>query len=197
MSLPHAILGFLQTMPLTGYDLKTQAFDESVAYFWPVVQPQIYRELDRMLDQGWVKDDLVIQAGRPNRRVYSITDAGRAELSRWLRDFHPLPAYRDGFLIQLFFAAPLSNAEIIALLEDQRRAHREQLADLERIGQEMTNGYGDEVSPVPWTPRDQTLIGLTLDLGLRLQHTYIEWLTDAIASVKKLPAPRAEHPPSA
>ncbi len=186
MSLSHAILGFLQTMPLTGYDLKTQAFDESVDYFWPVVQPQIYRELDKMLTQGWVQDDLVIQEGRPNRRVYTITGAGRAELARWLRAFHPLPAYRDAFLIQLFFAAPLSNAEIIALLDDQRRAHQALLADLERIAQEMANGYDDQPSPVPWTPRDQRLIGLTLDLGLRLQHTYIDWLTDAIRTVNTL-----------
>src|SRR5579875_1236367 len=43
MSLTHAILGFLNRQPMTGYDLKTQCFDISVAYFWPADQAQIYR----------------------------------------------------------------------------------------------------------------------------------------------------------
>jgi len=48
MSLPHAILGFLREQPLTGYALKTQRFDVSVANFWPADQAQIYRTLDRL-----------------------------------------------------------------------------------------------------------------------------------------------------
>ena len=44
MSLDHAILGFLNYKPLSGYDLK-KVFDSSVRHFWYADQSQIYRTL--------------------------------------------------------------------------------------------------------------------------------------------------------
>ncbi len=179
MSLPHAILGFLQVMPMTGYDLKTQAFDRTVAYFWSAVQQQIYRELDKMDGLGWVKCEVEVQTDRPPRKVYHITGAGRGELAAWLRQPLPVAAHREPFLIQLFFAAQLRNEEIIALLEDQRAGHQARLGALEQIA----------IPPLedPGQRRRQALTGLTLDLGLRMERMYIEWLTDALTVVRGLP----------
>ncbi len=47
MSLKHAILGFLELSPFSGYDLK-KAFDGSVQHFWPADQAQIYRTLNQL-----------------------------------------------------------------------------------------------------------------------------------------------------
>lgn len=179
MSLPHAILGFLQVMPMTGYDLKTQAFDRTVAHFWSAVQQQIYRELDKMNDLGWVRCDIEVQMDRPSRKVYSITEAGQAELSAWLRQQQPLTPHREAFLIQLFFAAQLSNNEIVVLLEDQRAGHRARLAALSQIAIPSSDD--------PVIRRRQTLMGITLDLGLRLERMYIEWLAEALETVKQMP----------
>ena len=179
MSLPHAILGFLQIVPMTGYYLKTVAFDQSVAHFWPAVLPQIYRELDRMEGWGWVESEVEIQEGKPNRKVFTITAGGEEELERWLREYQPPPAHREAFLVQLFFGAQLSNEEIIALLEDQRRAHEERLAELGKI-QPIHDPEG--------TPehRRQKLMWLTLDFGKRMEQTYIDWINDAVEAVRNL-----------
>jgi DNA-binding PadR family transcriptional regulator len=179
MSLPHAILGFLQVMPMTGYDLKTQAFDRTVTHFWSAVQQQIYRELDKMNDLGWVRCEVEIQVEKPSRKVYSITEAGNAELSAWLRQRQPLLPHREAFLIQLFFAASLSNQEIVALLEDQRAGHQERLAALSQIAIPPTTD--------PTLRRRHTLAGLTLDLGLRMERMYIDWLTEALETVGQMP----------
>ncbi|NWG15303.1 MAG: PadR family transcriptional regulator [Chloroflexi bacterium] len=179
MSLPHAILGFLQAMPMTGYDLKTQAFDRTVAHFWSAAQQQIYRELDKMDGFGWVRCEVELQTDRPPRKVYHITDAGKAELASWLRQPQPLMQHREAFLIQLFFAAQLTNAEIIELLNDQLAGHRARLADLERIAIPPTDD--------PAYLRRQTLTRLTLDLGLRLEQMYIDWLTAALHTVRQMP----------
>ncbi len=179
MSLPHAILGFLQVMPMTGYDLKTQAFDRTVAYFWSAVQQQIYRELDKMDDLGWVTCEVQLQTDRPPRKVYHITGAGRQELATWLRQPLPLLQHREPFMIQLFFAAQLRNAEIIALLEVQRAGHQARLADLARIAIPPTDD--------PAWQRRQAMTRLTLDLGLRLEQMYIDWLTEALEAVRQLP----------
>ena len=52
MSLKHAILGLLTIQPMTGYELKHEAFDTSIAHFWQADQSQIYRTLDRMESDG-------------------------------------------------------------------------------------------------------------------------------------------------
>ncbi|MCE1255059.1 MAG: PadR family transcriptional regulator, partial [Anaerolineae bacterium] len=58
MSLEYAILGFLQYQPLSGYDLK-KIFDQTVSHFWPATQSQIYRTLDRLLDNKWVIQEVI------------------------------------------------------------------------------------------------------------------------------------------
>ena len=88
MSLSHAILGFLNHRPHSGYDLK-KVFDASVRHFWPADQSQIYRTLSRMSQNGWTETEIIRQESRPDRKLYHITAAGRKELHRWLTT--PLP----------------------------------------------------------------------------------------------------------
>src|SRR5438105_2540982 len=102
MSLQHAILALLNEAPMSGYDLKTSGFDRKVNHFWSADQAQIYRTLDKLVEQGWVSSQLEIQYDHPNRKLYSITSTGQAQLKRWMSEFQPLPVKREPFLIQLF-----------------------------------------------------------------------------------------------
>jgi len=179
MSLPHAILGFLQIEPMTGYDLKTVCFDQSIAHFWPADQSQIYRTLDNLTEKGWVESELEIQTDRPNRKIYSITEAGRAELTRWLQSEQDLPVHREPFLVQLFFSDQLPNEQIITLMERQLAAHEAVLARYRTI--EIPNTV---LNP----PRAVELQGMTLDMGMRIEQMYIDWLRDSIAKIKSLSA---------
>ena len=179
MSLAHAILGILQTEPMTGYDLKTQCFDLSIAHFWPADQAQIYRTLDKMTEQGWVESQIEYQENRPNRKIYSITESGQLELREWLGSFQALPVYREPFLIQLFFAKDFTNAAILHLIEQQLEAHRERLRQYEQV-------------PLPpldrlKADRELSLKRLTLELGLRSEENAIAWLQLAAETVRGLP----------
>ncbi len=181
MSLPHAILGFLQNSPMTGYDLKTACFDGSVAHFWPADQSQIYRTLDTLTEKGWVESELEVQTDRPNRKIYSITEAGRTELSRWLQAEQDLPVHREPFLVQLFFSGQLPDDQIIALMESQLAAHESVLA---RYG---TIRIPDDI-PDSALARSVELQRMTLDMGVRIEQMYIAWLRDSIAKVKAFSA---------
>ncbi len=172
MSLAHAILGLLQQEERTGYDLKTSCFDQSIAHLWPADQAQIYRTLDKLVEQGWVTCTIEIQHDRPNRKIYSVTEAGKAELIRWLQSPQPLPTVREPLLVQLFFAAQLSNEAIIQLLEQQLAARREKLAECENI--EFPQ-LGDQSAS-----REQIMQRLGLELVSRREQTYIDWLKTAI-----------------
>jgi PadR family transcriptional regulator, regulatory protein AphA len=178
MSLPHAILGFLQTRPMTGYDLKTICFDGSVAHFWPADQSQIYRTLDTLTEKGWVESELEVQTDRPNRKIYSITAGGRAELSHWLQTQQDLPVHREPFLVQLFFSGQLPDAQIIELMESQLAAHETVLAHYHAI-------YIPEICPDPALQRSTDLQRMTLDMGKRMEQMVIDWLRDCISRVKE------------
>ncbi|MBV8884697.1 MAG: PadR family transcriptional regulator, partial [Chroococcidiopsidaceae cyanobacterium CP_BM_RX_35] len=83
MSLAHVILGLLQQQERTGYDLKTTCFDDCIAHLWQADQAQIYRTLDKLEEQGQISCTVKIQHDRPNRKIYSVTEAGKTELVRW------------------------------------------------------------------------------------------------------------------
>ena len=59
----------------SGYDLA-KSFDASVANFWMATPQQLYRELERLAEQGLIQARVVEQERRPNKRMYSLTEAG-------------------------------------------------------------------------------------------------------------------------
>jgi PadR family transcriptional regulator AphA len=93
MSLPHAILGMLSGLPMTGYDLS-QVFDRTSGFFWPASQAQIYPELRKLERQGLLSAKTVKNGGR-TKRIYSVTGEGLGELGRWLREVPPYGPDRD------------------------------------------------------------------------------------------------------
>lgn len=178
MSLAHAILGQLRTGPMTGYDLKTQCFDRSIAHFWPADQAQIYRTLDKMDAEGWVRHEIELQEGRPNRKVYSLTRDGEKELARWLEHERlPLAAVREPFLIQLFFAEGLTDAQAKTLLLHQRALHEERLATYEQVPLPPLRTKG--------LPRKHQFARMTLDLGIAQERATLEWIDQCIAHLDR------------
>lgn len=162
MQLRHAILGLLELAPQSGYDLG-RAFAGSVAHFWHADQSQIYRTLDRLEAEGAITTETIPQQGRPDRRVHSITDAGRAELIDWLQAPLETLQPKEPFLARLFFAAPLGIDGVRALLDEREAAVDEALEQLRAL------------------PRHDKDLGAllrtaTLDSGVRQGEAEKEWL---------------------
>lgn len=176
MSLSHAILGLLTVTPMTGYDLKTQAFDNTIAHFWQADQTQIYRTLAAMAESGWVESTLEIQEDRPNRKVYHITEAGWEELRRWLKTEQPLPVYREPFLVQMFFAGELDSATVLAHIARQREGHAARLAHYEQISMPPTGSAELARKRIFWR--------LTLEMGMAMERAYIDWLDECEGVVR-------------
>ncbi|WP_435748711.1 PadR family transcriptional regulator [Microbacterium sp. PMB16] len=162
MQLRHAILGLLDVAPQSGYDLG-RAFERSVDHFWHADQSQIYRTLDRLEADGAIATETIPQQGRPDRRVHSLTDAGRAELHEWLRS--PLEALqpKEPFLARLFFAEPLGVAGVLALLDEREAAIRAGLEQLRAL-------------PVASGDLGAVLRMATLDAGIQQGEAELRWL---------------------
>ncbi len=183
MSLEHAILGFLNYKPLSGYDLK-KAFDTSVQHFWPADQSQIYRTLARLAGRGWAEVELVQQEDRPNRKVYSITETGQAELHRWLTEPLPAPDERHASLIQVFFSGQLNDDEILAIFEQEAEQLREMLNRYEQVPQRSAE-YVTMIN----SPRDAFFWMLTLEYGTKAAQASLEWVESVIQRIEN-----GQHP---
>jgi DNA-binding PadR family transcriptional regulator len=115
MSIRYVMLGFLSEEPLTGYDLKKK-FSASEIFHWSGNNNQIYRALVELHDEAWVTIEVQYQESKPPRKIYTITEAGRAALREWLLSPPELPQIRDALLVQLTWADQLAPGELDALL---------------------------------------------------------------------------------
>ena len=111
----YAILGLLSWQPLSGYDLK-KIISESQVFYWSGNNNQIYKALIRLHDEGLVTRQVQQQESLPAKKIYSITQQGRAELRNWVLSTMELPELRSTFLIQLASADALNARELDALL---------------------------------------------------------------------------------
>ncbi len=185
MSLDHAILGFLGYGPLSGYDLKSR-FDLSVAHFWPADQSHIYRILAKLDEQGYTKVKVVKQDTRPDRKVYSITRAGREELHRWISTPQEGDSGRSASLVQVFFSGQLSDGEILGIFRRAAAQCREGLGKLRKIPPKA-QAFAEEFHD----PREAWCWFLTLECGIRMTEAKLAWFEDVIKRIGKGEIPKA------
>jgi len=182
MPLSHAILGFLEYQPMSGYDLK-KYFDISVAHFWSATQSHIYKALENLEKDGLVEGRIIPQEGKPNRREYHITEAGRAELHRWLVTPLPVEQTRIAWLIQIFFSHFSSNEEIASLLEARMEQIRSQLDAFRKEVQAGLDRNAEQIG----VERARQLWQITLDYGTAHDEQELEWLEQMLERVRNLP----------
>lgn len=175
MSLKHALLGFLNYAPTTGYELK-QHMDESIYYFWNANLSQIYPTLNTMAEEGLLSMEVQYQEDRPNRKVYHITDAGRQELLRWLREPADLPPLRVAFLIKVFFGGSLDKEEILAQLRHHLALHQERLVEYQETVREAVRRNVASTG----LEREGFFLDLTREAGIKYEDGWIEWCKEAI-----------------
>ncbi len=107
MDIQSVLLGFLMRSSMTGYDLK-KAFSISFAFFSGLSYGSIYPALKRLENQGLVTKQVEIQDGAPNRKIYTITEAGRKAFLKSLRSPLPPMQPKNAFLMRLFFFSHLA-----------------------------------------------------------------------------------------
>jgi PadR family transcriptional regulator, regulatory protein AphA len=178
MSLPHLLLGLLSFEPQSGYDLNKR-FDATVNNFWTTDQSQIYRALYKLLDKEQVRVETVIQEGQPDKKVYHLTDAGKAALDQWLAK--PIKSkgatVRQGWLGQLFFGERIPPEELRDVLQTYKRQAQVFIDSLDFI----RNQYFADKSKLSYGAR---LRLLTIEYGIQVNQAAVEWYDTAIAVVE-------------
>lgn len=131
MDIKTVCLGMLSEQEASGYDLKKQ-FESSFGYFYSAGYGSIYPALSDLLKQRMVQCDEIPQEGRPNKKVYRITDDGRQHLISMLGELNPTHKVRSEFLITIFFAHLMSKEQIDLIISNQLTTLEDQLAELEK-----------------------------------------------------------------
>ena len=123
MSLKHGLLGLLILESHTGYELDKE-FKETMKYIWQAKNSQIYNELDKMEQKGWLTSERIIQEDKPIKRVYSITASGKAELLDWLcapeDDVNSALTQKNAFLLRVLLAGNTNKDAALKLLHSFR-----------------------------------------------------------------------------
>lgn len=131
MRLP--LLALLAKEPAHGYELK-QALEQTFGEAYPSPNVgQIYVTLQRLERDGLVQSQDVVQAARPNKRVYEVTDAGRAALAAWAEEPSAGTHVRDEFFMKLALAPMAGIADRLSLINRQRRHYLNLMRGLSNI----------------------------------------------------------------
>jgi PadR family transcriptional regulator, regulatory protein AphA len=126
-----AVLGLIALEPRSGYDIK-RIVDRTIRHFWAASYGQIYPELARLEELGWITG-ADASRGERSRRLFTVTAEGERALRGWLMGRETRIELRDESLLRLFFA-DVGPAELgPGLLQARRQGYEQMLAHLEAL----------------------------------------------------------------
>jgi len=149
------VLGLLEREgSATPYELKSLVA-AGVGNLWSVPHSQLYAEPQRLARAGYLTEER--ERGGRRRRIYSLSDSGRAALEAWRAEgTDALPELRDLALLKLFFGA-----DPAAVAARQLAAHEAKLAEYEALHAALA---GDAASAGP---------ALTLTAGIAHEREWV------------------------
>jgi PadR family transcriptional regulator, regulatory protein AphA len=173
----HSLLGILSLGAMSGYDIQ-KFVQAHLGYFWKESYGQIYPMLKRMAAQDLVEVRVERQRGKPDRRVYSLTRAGRAELERWLAKAPKLPSPRNELLLKLFFARLGNGSDILRHVEEFGHRHQALLRQYDEAEKWLYREQAQHPGLPYWL--------MTLDFGRRHSQALLGWSEATTRELRRL-----------
>jgi DNA-binding PadR family transcriptional regulator len=172
MALRHAVLATLLHGEASGYQLAKR-FDASVANFWHALPQQLYTELRRLEEQHMVRGRTVRQQGRPDKRVFTITKAGRQAL----REFAAAPGkpglLKEDLAVKVYASALADPEALAAALEQGAVRAAAKLERYRRQANSLRDPDGADLGP-----------SLTLVRGIAYERENVAWCKHAAERIR-------------
>lgn len=167
--LKHGILGLLNYGEKTGYELM-EVFRGSLNFFWSAQTSQIYRELQTLKKLGYVDSQSVQQKGRPDKNIFTITESGKEELKRWLREEETGLDSNSPLLMRTFFRGELTPEENLPFFRQIQKECQSFFAVADQPGQNIAFYQGivdDPLKALYWK--------MTAEFGVMYNQMLIDW----------------------
>jgi DNA-binding PadR family transcriptional regulator len=178
MSLKYVLLTALSDGPCTGYDLKKK-FEEHFNYFWRASHQQIYRELKTLNKSKWISCEEVEQDGKPDKKIYTLTNEGKLNLKQWAIEFNPTTT-NDEILVKMLTYPLLNFEQINSQIEEQLEFHQNLKLKYQSIekehfpSQKQKNRKGKEL-----------LVYLSLQRGILINEAKLKWCNLVIKELRR------------
>lgn len=172
----YAILGILTWGAMSGYDIK-KWIERSISNFWSESYGQIYPMLKSLVEEGWATLSVESQEARPDRRVYSITKAGRSALQDWLDQPIEYRIGRSELLLKLFFANRASPDSSVEHVERHRQLQEEMLRKYDEIEQWIRASMPGHPDTDYWL--------ITIRFGQHTARTQLRWCDETLETLNR------------
>lgn len=162
---------------MSGYEIK-QLISQSIGYFWSESYGQIYPALKALASAGLIAQKNERQQGRPDKKVYSLTPAGRKELKEWLKVAPAPEVPRNELLLKLFFGAQqrpaVSREHVERVLEEQERTLKMYAGIEKKLRQDEHHAAG-----LPYWL-------MTLNHGRHYSRAMVAWAKETLKELDEL-----------
>jgi DNA-binding PadR family transcriptional regulator len=169
---------------MTGYELKS-IMNESTMHFWHAYHSQIYTTLRKLEGEGLVTSETENGDEKLNRRVYTITEAGRADLRQWLNTpLDDIVPVKEDLLVRVFFSGERDKQSVLDELRFQRLLHQRTLEEYHRLSEEGMRGILPEERET--MTQQIPFWRATLRFGIQYEMMYLIWIDDTIQILERL-----------
>ncbi|MFG2957653.1 PadR family transcriptional regulator [Streptomyces sp. NPDC048291] len=190
MALRNAVMAALLEGEASGYDLA-KGFDATVANFWTATPQQLYRELERMAAEGLVTARVVEQERRPNKRLFSLTPAGREAVRAYTaEDPARPPVVRDELLVKVQCADAGDLDAVRTAVAGRMEWATAKLARYERFRQRLLAGRSEEAY---FAEAERIGPYLTLLRGMSFERENLRWGELALRRLEQRAAVHSEQ----
>jgi PadR family transcriptional regulator AphA len=177
-TLGYAILGLLAQEVLSGYDL-TQRMRGRVGNFWSARHSQIYPELARLEEDGYVTHSVVEQRDRPDKKVYEITLEGLESLREWVTEPPSPKPTRDELVLKAYSIWLADPEKAARLFREEELRHEEQLARYEKTRAWMESEWSEDIGR-PDSPRFAGYAALRRGISYEREYAgWCRWVADS------------------
>ena len=154
MDVKTLCLGLLSIREACGYDLKKE-FESTFKHFYPAGYGSIYPALADLAEAGLVSCQEIPQEGKPDRKIYRITEDGRRHFQSALSHTSPQHKLRSEFLAMLYFADLIDPDHLSHLLDERLVELKTAIVDIDRMtddndaataGARFVAGFGASVA---------------------------------------------------
>ena len=178
--LKHGILGLLNYGDMNGYEIMT-VFRDSLSYFWQAQTSQIYRELQSLEKNGWIKSTHVEREVGRDKNMLSITKKGKAELIRWLKEDDGKSTIRNPLMMRTFFRGECSVEENIKFFKE--------LPEKESVfpnGSDKASSIRNEYQKNIPDPMKALYWKFTMDFGVMYEKMLKKWCEHCIKELEEI-----------
>ena len=144
--LSYGLLSLLSTEPMTGYDLTLK-----INKFWRSTHSAIYPLLSEMEEKGYVKSTFEKQSGKPDKKIYKLTDQGKELLHDWFMAETSDEVIRAEMRLKLYCIKCMDTDAAEKLFNEFEKKYRSKIEDYKIYLEKMKRKSFENSEDVPAT----------------------------------------------